>query len=62
MSTNSFTKNKEVLEKFFQNRMTFKDNSVFKSAGVFYSFKTYDYSIETIEYIMNNIDGFLVFR
>ena len=59
MSTNSFAKNKEILEKFFQNRITFEDNTVFERAGVFYSIKTYEYSMETLEYIIDNIDGFV---
>ena len=59
MSTNSFAKNKEVLEKFFQNRITFKDNTVYERACCFYSINTYEYSMGTLEYIIDNIDGIL---
>ena len=59
MSTDSFTKSKEVLEKFFQDRIIFKDNTVFEGACCFYSINTYDYNTNIIHHIIDNIDGIL---
>ena len=59
MSTDSFAKSKEVLEKFFQDRIIFKDNTVSEGACCFYSINTYNYSMNIIPYIICNIKGIL---
>ena len=55
MSTNSFAKNKEVLEKFFQNRLILKDNTVFKGTCCFYYINMYKYNMCNINNIIDNM-------
>ena len=45
MCTNSFTKNKEILEKFFQNRIIFNNYTVSEGTCCFKSINMYKYII-----------------
>ena len=48
-----------MLEKFFQDRLIFNNYTVSEGACCFKSINTYDYSMDIIHYIIDNIDGIL---
>ena len=52
MSTNSFTKNKEILEKFFQNRIIFNNYTVSEGTCCFKSINMYKYTLFNIDNII----------
>ena len=57
----TFKAEKEILENFFKNRISFKGNGVFERARFYYSINTYEYSMDIVCYIMSNIKGILMY-